>query len=82
MHYAACYGHDNIVKLLIDKTNIDIIDNDGWSALHLAVANNRLSTIKLLISFGANINTKNNNDMSPLDTAKFFGYHDIIVLLS
>ena len=41
LHIAAQYGHLKLCKTLIDKHNFDVqvIDNNGWKALHFAAKN-------------------------------------------
>ena len=45
LHYAARSGHLDIVKILIEKgkVNIDSINSNGNTALHLAAKNNHYS---------------------------------------
>jgi hypothetical protein len=45
------------------------IDEDNDSVLHFAVKNKNVEMIKLLISYGANINVLNDDDQTPLQLA-------------
>ena len=51
LHYAARSGHLEIVKTLIEKgkVNIDTINSNGNTALHLAAKNNHHSVCQYLI---------------------------------
>ena len=49
-----------MVRLLIEKGKIpiNILDQKGWSPLHLASGHNYLDIVKLLLENGAEINIK------------------------
>ena len=64
--YAACQSNKELVELLI-KNNIGKVnaqDNEGDTALILAIPNQNIVT--LLISYNADINIKNNLGITPL----------------
>jgi ankyrin repeat protein len=47
-------GHNDIVKLLIDRgAHLDTVNASGWSALGCAIEHDRLDTLRLLLSLGA-----------------------------
>ena len=53
-------GHDDCVKLLIEhNADVDAVDRDGNSGLHLAVLYNHPKIIRLLTERGANVNKQN-----------------------
>lgn len=55
-----------IVKLLVEKgANINIQDEHGRTALHIASVNGRLEMVKLLVEKGADIKVKNNKGETP-----------------
>lgn len=67
---AAQRGYTDIVGALLDG-GAKINDSDhGFTALHAAVSNSNLETVKLLVSRGANINASNNIQCTPLALAK------------
>ncbi|KJV51374.1 ankyrin repeat domain-containing protein [Orientia tsutsugamushi] len=53
-------GNIQIIQKLIDAVaDINQKDNDGWSALHIAVNEGNIDVIKKLLDAGADINQKN-----------------------
>ena len=53
-------GHDDCVKLLIEhNADVDAVDREGNSGLHLAVLYNHPKIIRLLTERGANVNKQN-----------------------
>jgi glutaminase len=55
----ACFkGNINKINKLIDKININITDDDGRTALHLAAIEGRINIVKLLLEKGANLIVK------------------------
>ena len=71
-----------LVNLLI-KHNIDIniVNNYGQSALHLAVREGNFNIIQLLIQNDANINIADKYGNTPLHVAVCNNYKNIIILL-
>ena len=51
-------------------------DNDGWTPLHLSADEGHLEGARLLIDNGADLNVRNNRDLTPLDLDSRLG--DII----
>lgn len=75
-----------LVEILLKTKNIlDYIDsrnNNGYTALHLAVINNKINEVEALINAGADINVGNDlNGRTPLYLAVNGGNIDIIRLL-
>jgi ankyrin repeat protein len=56
LHKAACWGHTDVVKLLL-KAEADVKAKDDWSrtALHLAARNGHIDVVTLLIGNGADV---------------------------
>ena len=83
IHYACENKKIQIVKLLIDKgANINTQSKDTKSSpLSSATAYGLTSIIKLLLSKGAKKNTKDSDKMTPLDIAKWKGFHSIVKIL-
>jgi len=61
-------NYDEVHRILTEIRNIDINSNNkkGYTALALGVKAGHLEIVKLLISAGAEVNTKNNVTLSKL----------------
>ena len=69
IHIAAANEHNDIVNLLIkkDKTLLNEKDNNGGDTpLHWAIMKSSNSTIRLLLSLGANPSQQNSSGQNPL----------------
>ena len=53
--------------LLEQGANRDKEANDGWTPLHFAAFHNRLEIAKLLMVYGADLNTRNDDGRLPID---------------
>ena len=54
MHWAAINGHARALEMLLDATNgavINAADREGNTALHLAVENNRIDAVRVLLGY-------------------------------
>ncbi|KAF7311992.1 26s proteasome non-atpase regulatory subunit 10 [Mycena indigotica] len=57
LHWAASSGAKDIVRFLIDKdAQIDVVDNMGWSPLHIAVSAGHDEVVQELVGAGADVN--------------------------
>lgn len=80
--YACDRGHDAIVHLLLDRgADPRVARGDGELALQLAMERCGLSTLKALVSAGANAAAVNNDGLSVLHTAMLKRRADAIPLL-
>ena len=61
--------------------NINIQDEDGFTALIYAYYNGNMEVVVELIKYGANINIKDKYGKTALDYAKEEGYNDIVDFL-
>lgn len=78
---AICCAHTDMVDLLIGhQANTENVDGKGFSALHIAVTQSKLDSVKLLLARGAGIDSENNGS-TPLRLAAYFGYVDIVKFL-
>jgi len=72
LHWA-CYSHSEIALsyLLAWNPNLDIKDNDGYTALHLAVKSvdhvESVRPVRFLLIRGADKNVQDNDGNTPLD---------------
>jgi len=62
LHVASCYGRLDIIRFLMGK-GADVNATDNYKSTPLVVTSHP-ETVKLLVSFGANINAKNVNSIS------------------
>ena len=75
LHYAAQYGHMEIVQLLISKgANVKAKTDDGNTPLHSAAAKEHKEISELLIAKGADVNAKDNKGRTPLHWATGTGW--------
>jgi ankyrin repeat protein len=84
LHYASRYGHVEILRLLLQKDNIDIngTNNLGRTALHLAVGNGKDIMVSILLGRQAiKVNVSDQFRSNPLNGAKENGYERITTLL-
>lgn len=72
LHKAAEVGGTSFGEVLIKKRHdlIDMQNYAGETALHIAVRNDHLEFVKLLISNGANCSISNKDGRSPIDYSK------------
>ncbi|MGR3856643.1 ankyrin repeat domain-containing protein [Chryseobacterium indologenes] len=86
LHFSAAHNDFESTKLLLANELIEINKNDkyGNNPLWVAVFNARgyYDIVKLLKDFGADPNSKNNNNKSPLDFAKQIGDDEMIEILT
>lgn len=85
---ASEHGYVDVVKLLLEETatDVNLINNLGWTALLEAIilndgGKNQQETIKLLIKHGADVNINDANNVSPLKHAQKRGFKEIEKIL-
>lgn len=72
----------DIIKLLCDKnTNINLVDEDGMSALYDASAKGLVDIVSLLLKYGANKDIASNDGTTPLIIASCYNQSDVVNLL-
>lgn len=60
---------EEMAKLLINEgINVNHVDDNGQSNLHLAASNFDFNTIKLLLSNGAKVDLRDNNENDPMSS--------------
>ena len=68
LHVASENGSNEILEYLDDfDINLNIQDNGGRTLLHTAITGNRVSTVKLLLKMGVNLNLKNKQGYTAMD---------------
>jgi ankyrin repeat protein len=67
---ASCNGDETtVLKLIKDNVDINYLNENGDSSIHIALYKRQINIVKYLITAGANLNILNNKNMSPLDIA-------------
>ncbi|KAI4236949.1 MAG: hypothetical protein L6R40_006001 [Gallowayella cf. fulva] len=63
---AAYFGLcDSLRRILAETDDINALTHEGLSALHLAAGNNMTDAIKVLLEYGANIDCKTRDEVTP-----------------
>jgi ankyrin repeat protein len=74
---ASKYGHINVVKALLENNaDLNLVDNNNFTALYYAVFYGHVNVVNLLISSGVNINIRKSLLQSALK--KKNSYMDVI----
>ena len=84
LYEAATYGSEEMVKLLLSHSsiNIDKKNGEGDTPLHSACRNNHNNIVGLLLEEGCNVTIRNIEGNSPFHEAALHGNSEIIELLS
>ncbi|KAI1309395.1 Myotrophin [Halotydeus destructor] len=70
IHYAADYGHTEVIQYLIQKgANVNSTDKHGISALLAAIWEGHVSSVKLMLEKGADKSGKTPDGKSYLEAA-------------
>ena len=83
LHIAASNGRLRLCKMLLDNYNFDLemMDDDGWSALLCAACTGHLELFKYLIEKGSNIYREKRDGMNCLHIAALNGHLRLCKLL-
>lgn len=64
---AAVRGNQGVMRLLLEKgANVNMADQDGWTALMGATVQGLVELVKLLLENGADVSAKNHNGETAL----------------
>ena len=76
LHIAAQNGHLELCKNLLDKDSfdIDLLDYDGWTALHHSARSGSYKLVKYFVNMGSDIKCKNNLGWNSLHIAARYGH--------
>jgi hypothetical protein len=56
LHYACAGGHDNVVRFLVEQgADLEVCDGESDRPLAWAASRENLSTVRLLLEFGAQV---------------------------
>lgn len=83
LHEVARGGHSSWVQSILETNvvGVNTTTTDGYTALHLAASNGHLDTVVLLITAGAEVQTKNRSGETAFDLASGKGHERIASLL-
>ena len=70
-----------VAELLKAGADIHAMDEDSLTALHIAVIENHLETVKILLEAGAGVNAKDWDGRTPQIYAKQEGYNRVASFL-
>lgn len=57
--------------LMRNESCKDSVDEDGYTSLHRACYNNHVEIARILLQYGANVNTKTEDEWTPLHSGNF-----------
>lgn len=92
IHYAVCKGNPHIVRIVLDALDadsqydlskiVDLKNNDGSTALHIACSEGYAACVDILLERGANVSQpENQGELTPVMLAANWGHEDITMLL-
>ena len=83
LHLAARRGNEEIVKVLLDQSSVqvDVKDGSGKTALHLACSEGHKNVCQILLNFGASITEVAADKMTPLHCAIHNAHSEVARLI-
>mmetsp|Transcript_20977 Transcript_20977/g.36790 ORF Transcript_20977/g.36790 Transcript_20977/m.36790 type:complete len:1017 (+) Transcript_20977:69-3119(+) len=82
LHYAACVGHTEIMKILLSRgAMVDLQDGEGASALHYAARDGHSEVLKILLSAGAEVDFQCKDGRTALHVAAWGGHVAVAKIL-
>lgn len=93
LHWASRAGNDAITKLLLERAEqgdkgtqrlkrfLDLKNREGRTALFHAAAENKLSTVQLLLDHFADYTVANDINVTALHSASYAGFKDVVLML-
>ena len=93
LHWAGRMGNDTMIVTLLEKAKgaererksfkefLNSRNREGRTALAVPVMSNRISTVKLLLDYGIDYCIGRNNDVTPLHSACYRGFTELVQLL-
>ncbi|CAM2707318.1 unnamed protein product [Rotaria socialis] len=83
LHCAACGGHADCIRMLIEyyRCPVEGVDINGWTPLFYSITNNHPSICQLLLDLAANPNHKDQRGRTPSHCAVTEGNLDCLTIL-
>ena len=82
LHIAARYGHDGVVRRLIDAgARVSEADAHGFTPAHLAAASGHAGVVEALLAGGADVAAKSARGATPFGLAKAAKLHEVAAVL-
>ncbi|OTG69577.1 hypothetical protein B9T25_03150 [Acinetobacter sp. ANC 4470] len=79
VYWASLGDLDQVEQSLVNGSDVNTTDDEGYSALQAAAENDNLAVVKLLVSKGANVHYK--SEYSALELAEMAENTDVIAYL-
>ena len=83
LHKAAFVGHLDLCKALVEMQNfnLDMADDDGWTAFHFAARKGSDELIAYFIDMGSNVHLETNDRKNCLHIAALYGHLNLCKIL-
>lgn len=86
LHHLAFSGNVKLIQQLLavqpeQSVDIDAADGDGWTPLHYSADRGHLEVVKLLLSEGASVASKDTNKRTPLHLAALNSHKEVVQVL-
>ena len=83
LHFAARRGNEEIVKILLQHSKVNVNDKDasGKTALHLACNEGHSNVCQLLLNYGADIKAVSEDKTTPLHSAILNGHSQVAIMI-
>lgn len=81
LHMAVLKHDMDMVKKLLPKGGVNLVDNRGKSTLVIAIESNKLDMVKLLLDNGASQDWRGTNGDAPIHVAARYASGDIVKML-
>lgn len=79
--YAANNNYDGVKNLIASGVSVDVLANDGWTALTVAAREGHLEIVELLLKSGAQVNLMEDGGNTALFWAAYSGHENIVQYL-
>lgn len=80
---SARYGDTEDVKVALNEgVKLEVRDEAGRTALHMAAANGHLDIVQILVKAGSDVNAKNAQDSTPLHWACLNGKKEVSPIIN